>query len=107
MLCRAERGAAGMRELMELTPCDVFPYLRGRTIWLVGDSMMQVRCTVSALSLPCQALHQTCMHAYTASAGAVHTLGIVIAMPGTASDFCASVHSRTIWLLNHSRMLMC
>ena len=50
-LHRAERGAAGMQELMQLTPCDVFPYLRGRTIWLVGDSMMQVR---QAVHLPLQ-----------------------------------------------------
>ena len=106
MLRRAERGAAGMRELMELTPCDIFPYLRGRTIWLVGDSMMQVRATASALSLPCQALHQTSMHAYTASAGAVHTQRLVIAMSSTASDFYAYVHGRTIWLLNHSPMQM-
>ena len=26
-----------------MTPCDVFPYLRGRTTWLVGDSMQQAR----------------------------------------------------------------
>ena len=52
-----------MRKLMELTPCDIFPYLRGRTIWLVGDSMMQVRATVSALFVPWQALHQTSFHA--------------------------------------------
>ena len=55
-----------MRELMELTPCDIFPYLRGRTIWLVGDSMMQVQSTGAALSLPCQAPHQTFVHRYIA-----------------------------------------
>ncbi len=26
-----------------MTPCDLFPLLRGRTLWLMGDSMMQVR----------------------------------------------------------------
>lgn len=55
---RAERGATGMQELMQLTPCDIFPYLRGRTIWLVGDSMMQVRTTVSSLSWLCRAMCQ-------------------------------------------------
>ena len=36
-------GAEGVREMMEMTPCDIFGYIRGRTVWLVGDSMMQVR----------------------------------------------------------------
>ena len=38
-------GAVGVREMMEMTPCDIFGYIRGRTVWLVGDSMMQVRCS--------------------------------------------------------------
>lgn len=38
---RAEVGAPGGKELLEMTPCDLFTYLRGRTLWLVGDSMMQ------------------------------------------------------------------
>ena len=42
ILRRAEQGAVGVREMLEMTPCDVFAYIRGRTIWLVGDSMMQV-----------------------------------------------------------------
>ncbi|EIE18670.1 hypothetical protein COCSUDRAFT_45154 [Coccomyxa subellipsoidea C-169] len=41
LLDRAKVGAPGSRELLELTPCDLFPYIRGRTLWLVGDSMMQ------------------------------------------------------------------
>ena len=63
MLRRAERGAAGMRELMEMTPCDIFPYLRGRTVWLVGDSMMQARSAASDSSLLCQALHRFAVRA--------------------------------------------
>ncbi|KAK9821033.1 hypothetical protein WJX74_003942 [Apatococcus lobatus] len=38
---RAELGAPDGKELLELTPCDLFAYLRGRTLWLVGDSMTQ------------------------------------------------------------------
>ena len=41
LVCRAENGSASARELLQMTPCDVFPYLRGRTTWLVGDSMQQ------------------------------------------------------------------
>ena len=41
-VCRAKVGAVGAKDLLELTPCDLFPYIRGRTLWLVGDSMMQV-----------------------------------------------------------------
>ena len=25
-----------------MTPCDLFPLLKGRTVWLLGDSIMQV-----------------------------------------------------------------
>ena len=34
-------GSPGMQEMLTLTPCDLWPWLRGRTLWLVGDSMMQ------------------------------------------------------------------
>ena len=44
-------GAEGVREMMEMTPCDIFGYIRGRTVWLVGDSMMQVRCNCYGTSL--------------------------------------------------------
>ena len=87
-----------MRELMELTPCDVFPYLRGRTIWLVGDSMMQVRSIVSALSLPCQALHQTCTHAYTAGPPGC---------PITRKGRCAEQESDALILELHYSLIRC
>lgn len=32
----------GARELLELTPCDLYSFIRGRTLWLVGDSIQQV-----------------------------------------------------------------
>lgn len=38
---RATAGSPGMQEMLTLTPCDLWPWLRGRTLWLVGDSMMQ------------------------------------------------------------------
>ena len=51
---RAAKGAPGARELLELTPCDLWPFLRGRTLWLVGDSMMQV-CAQDAAAIACSA----------------------------------------------------
>ena len=33
----------GARELLELTPCDLYPFIRGRTLWLIGDSIQQVQ----------------------------------------------------------------
>ena len=33
----------GARELLELTPCDLYSFIRGRTLWLVGDSIQQVQ----------------------------------------------------------------
>ena len=41
MVDRANAHAPGMEEMLTLTPCDLWPWLRGRTLWLVGDSMMQ------------------------------------------------------------------
>ena len=41
--CRAENGSASALEVLQMTPCDLFSYLRGRTTWLVGDSMQQAR----------------------------------------------------------------
>eukprot|EP00884_Botryococcus_braunii_P023107 jgi/Botrbrau1/9480/Bobra.0252s0098.2 len=38
---RAELGAPGYRDMLTFTPCDMFRYIRGRTLWLVGDSMQQ------------------------------------------------------------------
>lgn len=32
----------GARELLDLTPCDLFSFIRGRTLWLIGDSIQQV-----------------------------------------------------------------
>ena len=54
--CRAEMGAVGVREMMEMTPCDIFSYIRGRTVWLVGDSMMQVCCSHCRASHRCSVL---------------------------------------------------
>ena len=34
----AEAGRPGFKEMLTLTrPCDIFPLLRGRTLWLMGD----------------------------------------------------------------------
>ena len=40
---RAEAGSPGVRELLRLTPCDLFKYLKDKTLWLVGDSLTLVR----------------------------------------------------------------
>ena len=73
--CRAEEGAEGAREVLQLTPCDLWPYLRGRTLWLVGDSMMQACTLVPCLSqatvtrraaLPCLAAVSSSYLVFTA-----------------------------------------
>ena len=38
----AEAGSTFAANLLRFTPCDLWPYLRGRTLWLVGDSITQV-----------------------------------------------------------------
>ena len=43
MIESAERGRPGFRDMLTMTPCDLFSLIRGRTLWLMGDSMMQVR----------------------------------------------------------------
>ena len=93
-LRRAERGGAGMRELMELTPCDVFPYLRGRTIWLVGDSMMQVQSILSGSLLLRQALHQTSIHVYMATPSGCSLLANADTL--SMSQMCAYHSSTTV-----------
>ena len=45
-----DRGSFYAKGLLELTPCDLWPYIRGKTIWLIGDSIMQVQ--APALSAP-------------------------------------------------------
>ena len=29
------------RQMLVFTPCDLFPWIKGRTLWLVGDSIQQ------------------------------------------------------------------
>ena len=56
MIESAERGRPGFRDMLTMTPCDLFSLIRGRTLWLMGDSMMQVlllarlRCQTSIAS---------------------------------------------------------
>ncbi len=53
MIESAERGRPGFKEMLTLTPCDLFSLVRGRTMWLMGDSMMQVRGPVTrSLEIP-------------------------------------------------------
>ena len=40
---RAEQDSPGMKEMLGLTPCDLFPFIRDRTLWLIGDSLTLVR----------------------------------------------------------------
>lgn len=40
--------------MLSLTPCDLFPLIMGRTVWLVGDSIMQVTPCLTPL------LHYVC-----------------------------------------------
>lgn len=54
MIESAERGRPGFKEMLTMTPCDLFPLLRGRTLWLMGDSMMQVHL---ANCSPCHSPH--------------------------------------------------
>ena len=42
-LQRADDGAPGYERLLTLTPCDMWPLLQGRTLWVVGDSISQVK----------------------------------------------------------------
>ena len=43
-LDRAANGSRWASNMLQLTPCDVWPFIRGRTIWLMGDSITQVGC---------------------------------------------------------------
>ena len=41
LVSRAEAGAPGYEAMLRMTPCDFWPYLRGRTMWVAGDSISQ------------------------------------------------------------------
>ncbi len=41
-ISRADQGAPGVKEMLTLTPCDLFPFIRGRTLWILGDSQALV-----------------------------------------------------------------
>ncbi|CAK0758806.1 hypothetical protein CVIRNUC_002648 [Coccomyxa viridis] len=34
----SRRHVAGIADLLDFTPCDLWPLIRGRTLWIVGDS---------------------------------------------------------------------
>ncbi len=38
---RAGAGDAWAANMLRMTPCDLWPFLRGRTLWLLGDSITQ------------------------------------------------------------------
>ncbi|KAK9825884.1 hypothetical protein WJX81_000941 [Elliptochloris bilobata] len=38
---RAAAGDAWAANMLRMTPCDLWPFLRGRTLWLLGDSITQ------------------------------------------------------------------
>ena len=42
----------GFTELLEFTPCDLWPALQGRTLWIVGDSQVRQRGLQYYESLP-------------------------------------------------------
>jgi hypothetical protein len=35
----AEGGHQWARDILLVRPCQLFPYLEGRTLWIIGDSM--------------------------------------------------------------------
>ena len=41
LISRAELGAPGYEAMLTMTPCDWWPLLANRTLWLVGDSLSQ------------------------------------------------------------------
>ncbi len=38
----ANNGAQWARDILTLKPCDLWPQIRGKTVWIVGDSVSQV-----------------------------------------------------------------
>ena len=40
-LDRAASGSQWALNMLQLTPCDLWPFIQGRTVWLMGDSITQ------------------------------------------------------------------
>ena len=81
MIESAERGRPGFRDMLTMTPCDLFSLIRGRTLWLMGDSMMQAR---PLAHLRCQTPHCTSVDAFPVHASAV------LAVSGAAAVYLQS-----------------
>ena len=41
-LDRADNGSAWAANMLRMTPCDLWPFIKGRTLWVMGDSITQV-----------------------------------------------------------------
>ena len=39
----ARNGAQWAEDILTLKPCDLWPQVRGKTVWIAGDSVSQVR----------------------------------------------------------------
>ena len=39
----AAEGHEWAQEILLFRPCQLFPYMQGRTLWIIGDSMSKVQ----------------------------------------------------------------
>lgn len=46
---RAAAGDAWAGNMLRMTPCDLWPFLKGRTLWLLGDSITQARAALARI----------------------------------------------------------
>ncbi len=59
----ADRDTNPYADMLTMTPCDLFPYLRGRTLWLLGDATMQVRSSHRMMSYCWMCQQEIILHA--------------------------------------------
>lgn len=49
-LDRAASGSQWALNMLQLTPCDLWPFIQGRTLWLMGDSITQAHTCARVIS---------------------------------------------------------
>ncbi|KAF6252526.1 hypothetical protein COO60DRAFT_1552723, partial [Scenedesmus sp. NREL 46B-D3] len=71
-------------EMLQLTPCDLWPHLRGRTLWVIGDSMAKDLYR----ALRCFLIEFQDLHTYYASNNYT-AMGLLDNIPGQGQPWCA------------------
>ena len=93
-LGRAKNGSQWAEGMLRLTPCDLWPFIEGRTLWLLGDSTTEV-------------FHLWSKHKYAMFISAFDYFPILLLITGNADYcrvLCGALASISCWLWSASSL---